>query len=225
MIAQIELAMLAALKAAGIAGVLGYQWQTLETYPEEWDAYLKDKRDWRAPAAWVVFAGADNSVITSMGTVRLEGARFGLVVAAENKRNETATRHGGPGATAAAEPGSYQLILDVSAVLSGSTLGLDINALEPGAIRSVRPFEALKERNVSMFATMFVTAFEFTSLPGGDELDDFNTLHLDWDVPPHHVGKGGAIDGDPDENGVQLPAPADGPGSADASDHLTLPQE
>ncbi len=225
MIAQIELAILAALKGAEAAGVLGYKWKTSETYPEEWDTYLKDKRDWRAPGHWVVFAGADDSYVTSMGRVRVEGARFGLVVAAENKRSETATRHGGPGAAAAAEPGSYQLILDAIAILGGSTLGLDINALEPGPIRSVRPFEALKERNVSMFATMFVTAFEFTSLPSGEELDDFSTLHLDWDVPAFGVGRGGAIDGDPDEGGIQLPAPADGPGSADASDHLTLPQE
>lgn len=220
MIAQIELAMLAALKAAGVDGVLGYKWQTLETYPEEWDTYLKDKRDWRAPAAWVVFAGADDSFVTSTGTVRLEGARFGLVVAAENKRNETATRHGGPGTAAAAEPGSYQLILDAIAILGGSNLGLDINALLPGAIRSVRPFEALKERNVSMFATMFVTAFEFTSLPSGEVLDDFVTLHLDWDIPAF-----GGVDGDLGAPGIQLPAPVDGPGSADASDHLTLPQE
>lgn len=220
MIAQVELAILAALRAAGESGVLGYKWQTLETYPEEWDRYLKDKRDWRAPGAWVVFAGADSSFVTSTGSVRLEGARFGLVVAAENKRNETATRHGGPGAAAVAEPGSYQLILDAIAILAGSTLNIDIDALEPGAIRSVRPFEALKERNVSMFATMFVTAFEFTSLPSGEGLDDFNTLHLDWDVPPF-----GGIDGDPDQGGIQLPAPAAGPGSADATDHLTLPQE
>lgn len=220
MIAQTELAILDALRAAGESGVLGYKWQTLETYPEEWDLYLKDKRDWRSPAAWVVFAGADSSFVTSMGTVRLEGARFGLVVAAENKRNETATRHGGPGDAAAAEPGSYQLILDAIAILAGSTLGIDIDALEPGAIRSVRPFAALKERNVSMFATMFVTAFEFTMLPSGEALDAFETLHLDWDVPPF-----GGIDGDPGEDGIQLPAPADGPGSADASDHLTFPQE
>ena len=222
MIAQIELAMLAALRAAATAGVLGYNWLTLETYPEEWDSYFKEKTDWRAPAAWVVFAGANNSYVTGAGNVRVEGAQFGLVVAAENKRNETATRHGGPGA---AEPGSYQLLLDAIAILSGSNLGLDIDALDPGAIRSVRPFDALKERNVSMFAAMFETAFEVTPLPGPDDLDDFTTLHLDWDVPAFGVGEAGPIDGDPGEAGVQLPAPATGPGSADASDHIDLPQE
>jgi phage gp37-like protein len=223
MIAQIELAMIAALKAASDVGVLGYAWRTLETYPEEWDSYLKEKGDWKSPAAWAVFAGANAIRFTDHGNVRLQGAQFGLVVAAENLRNETATRHGGP--AGAGEPGSYQLALDALAILSGSDLGLDIDQLVPRSLRLVRPFEALRERKVSMIALQFETAFEVTTLPPEAALDDFKTLHLDWDVPPLALGKGGAIDGDPDEDGIQLPAPADGPGSADASDHLTLPQE
>ncbi|QUM72183.1 phage protein Gp37 [Sphingopyxis granuli] len=223
MIAQIELAMLAALKAAGDFGVLGYAWRTLETYPEEWDSYLKEKGDWKSPAAWAVFAGANAIRFTDLGNVRLEGAQFGLVVAAENLRNETATRHGGP--AGAGEPGSYQLALDALAILSGRDLGLDIDQLVPRSLRLVRPFDALKERKVSMIALQFETAFEITTLPPEADLDAFKTLHLDWDVPAFGAGRAGPIDGDPDEPGVQLPAPAIGPGSADASDHLTLPQE
>lgn len=219
MIAQIELAMIAALKATADAGVLGYKWLTLETYPEEWDAYLKEKTNWRAPAAWAVFAGA-RDVQLSGTSVLVEGAQFGLVVAAENLRNETATRHGGPEGTPKAEPGSYQLALDALAILSGNSLGLDIRGLQPRAVQLVRPFEALKERRVSMIALTFETAFEVTTIPGADEIADFDTLHLDWDIPPF-----GRVDGDLDAPGIQLPAPAAGPGSADASDHLSLPQE
>ena len=218
MIAQIELAMLAALKAPADAGILGYTWRTQETYPEEWDAYLKEKTNWRAPASWAVFAGARDVQLVGDGTVFLDGAQFGLVVAAENLRNETATRHGGPAGTA--EPGSYQLALDALAILSGNSLGLDIRALQPRALQLVRPFDALKERKVSMIALTFETAFSVPLIPGADEIADFDTLHLDWDIPPF-----GRVDGDLDAPGVQLPAPAAGEGSADASDHLSLPQE
>ncbi|PAL25476.1 phage protein Gp37 [Sphingopyxis sp. GW247-27LB] len=219
MIAQIELAMIAALKAAGDAGVLGYKWLTLDTYPDEWDAYLKEKTNWRAPAAWSIFAGARDVQMTG-SSILIEGAQFGLVVAAENLRNETATRHGGPAGGAIAEPGSYQLALDAFGILAGNSLGLGIRALQPRSMHLVRPFDALKERPVSMMALTFETAFEVTAIPGADEIGDFATLHLDWDIPPF-----GRVDGDLGAPGVQLPAPADGPGSADASDHLTLPQE
>lgn len=225
MIASIELAMIGALRAAEVAGLLGYKWGTLETYPDDWDLYFEEKVDWRAPAAWAVFAGANRIMMTGQGRIRFEGAQFGLVVAAENKRNETSTRHGGPADAPLPEPGSYQLLMDAAAILSGSTLGIDIDALAPGAVRTVRPFDALKKRNVSMLAIMFTTAFEISAIEGDLDLADFETFHLDWDVAPFGVGKAGAIDGDPDEDGVQLPAPADGAGSADASDHLTLPQE
>lgn len=219
MIAKIELAMIAALKAAGDAGVLGYKWLTLETYPEEWDAYLKEKTNWRAPAAWAVFAGARDVQMTG-GSVLLDGAQFGLVVAAENLRNETATRHGGPADAPKAEPGSYQLALDALAILSGNSLNLGIRALQPRALQLVRPFDALKERRVSMIALTFETAFEVTAIPDAENLADFDTLHLDWDIPPF-----GRVDGDLVAPGIQLPAPAEGEGSADASDHLSLPQE
>jgi phage gp37-like protein len=223
MIAAIENGMRADLNAASAGGLLGYAWRTSETYPEEWDSYLKEKGDWKSPAHWAVFAGATDLRFTDIGNVRLSGAQFGLVVAAENLRNETATRHGGP--DGAGEVGSYQLALDALAILSGSKLGLDIDPLRPRSMRLVRPFDALKDRKVSMIALQFETAFEITTLPAEADLDDFRTLHLDWDVPPLGVGRAGAIDGDPDEPGIQLPAPATGPGSADASDHLTLVQE
>jgi hypothetical protein len=43
MIAAIELGILARLKAVSDSDALGYKYGTLETYPEDWDEYLKDK--------------------------------------------------------------------------------------------------------------------------------------------------------------------------------------
>src|SRR3546814_18789138 len=90
-IAQIENAILARLKAFADAGVLGYTWGTLESYPVDWDEYFKEKTQWKSPAAWVSFLGWGQSDSLGPGTVRM-AASFGLVVAAANKRNETAQR-------------------------------------------------------------------------------------------------------------------------------------
>lgn len=216
MIAAIENGMIAALAAAGTAGQLGYKFRTLDTYPENWDEYLKDKVDWKAPAAWAVFGGAARFSLTGAGRVRISDGDFGLVVAAENLRNETATRHGGPSAS---EPGSYQLLLDALAILTHDDLGLDIDPLMPLRVMQVRTPPS--QRKISLFAIQFRTAFEIDTLASLAALPgDFDRLHLDWDVPPF-----GRVDGDLVLPGVQLPAPASGPGSADASDHLTLPQD
>lgn len=213
MIAAIENAMLETLRSAAQANLLGYRWRTLETYPENWDDYLSDKIDFHAPAAWAVFAGASELSFTSSGRVRIATASFGLVVAAENLRNETATRHGGP---VASEPGSYQLVLDAVRLLAGSSLGLDIDALRPMRIASVRPSALLIERKVSLLAIELRTGFEMDCIEPA-ALADLDTIHIDWDVPAF-----GRVDANLPAPGVQLPAPAGGPGSADASDHLDL---
>jgi phage gp37-like protein len=215
MIAAIENAMLNSLRAAADANLLGYRWQTLTTYPDNWDEYLAEKADWRAPAAWAVFAGASELRATDIGRVRVGSAEFGLVVAAENLRNETETRHGGP---VAAEPGSYQLAMDALRLLAGSSLGLDIDLLRPVRIAQVRPFAALKQRRVSMFALQFRTGFEIALADAEvSDLSDLGAVHIDWDVPAF-----GRVDADLTAPGVQLPAPPSGPGSADAADHLTF---
>ena len=58
-IAEVENAMLGRLRAASDADVLGYKYRTLESYPEEFDEYLKTeiKGGAQFPAAWVVFGG------------------------------------------------------------------------------------------------------------------------------------------------------------------------
>lgn len=220
MIAAIELGMIGALRVAGEAGApdgLPYRYRTLETYPADWDEYFREKVNWTAPGAWAVYAGASNMSLLGSGDILVEGAQFGLVVGAENLRGEQETRHGGAGP---GEIGSYQLVEDALALLAGNDLGLDIQALQPRAMRLVRPSALMLERKASLIALQFETSFTLSPRDLLAEVADFDTLHADWDIPPF-----GRVDGDLDTPGIQLPAPADGPGSADASDHLSLPQE
>jgi phage gp37-like protein len=211
MIARIEGAMLDRLRIAGAAGLLGYGFRTLTTYPEDWDALLKDKGAMLMPAAWAVFGGFDQAEEQDEGGARVR-ASFGLVVAAENLRNEQATRHGGPRPN---EPGSYQLMLDAAGLLIGQDFGLDIKRLQLVEARSVRPIAALEQRKVSMWAVLFRTVMPIIALdPDADPIGDFDVFHANWDIAPF-----GNVDADPDCPGVQLPADR----TADATDHQELP--
>ena len=129
MIAVIENAILARLKDAADAGGLGYKFSLLESYPEDWDAYFKDKGNWRGTAAWVTFAGCGQQERSDDGMVHWP-ATFFLIVAAESSRNETARRHGETGA--AAQPGSYQMLIDAVMLLAGDDLGLPIAGFQIG---------------------------------------------------------------------------------------------
>jgi phage gp37-like protein len=202
MIGAIENAILAELKAYGDGDALGYKYRTLETFPEDWSQYLQDKAVLNAPAAWVVFAGA--SKVGGSPAQPVLRFTFGLVVMAENARNETATRHGGPGT---GEPGSFQLAEDAITILAGSELGLDIGSIEVRALRVVNRLDAAKARKVSMLAIELTTdcmLFGVDREPGA--LPDFEAFHANWDVPPF--------------GNVLLPLPADA--TADATDHVTL---
>lgn len=213
MIAAIENAMLARLKAASDADLLGYRFRSLDTYPEDWDEYLKDKDVVSAPAAWAVFAGARR--IEGPNVLPIMQMTFGLVVMAENMRNETATRHGGP---VPAEPGSYQLAIDAILLLAGHDLGLAIGALELRSLRIVSRFPALKERKVSMLALELTTDVAIAAIgpgEGADDLPPFELFHANWDIRPF-----GNVDADPAAPGIQIPADA----TADATDDVHLEQ-
>lgn len=210
MIAAIENAILARLRAASDADVLGYKYRTLETYPAEWDVYLKDKGPIAAPAAWVTFAGWRRLPDSADQRPRVR-LSFGLVVMAENARNETAQRHGGP---IVSEPGSYQLAEDAAALLGGHSLGLDIGGLAIGSLNIVGRLPAIKERPVSMLALELTSDVSASDGSFGEAaLGDFETFHANWDIPPH-----GGIDADLVEPGIQIPDDD----NADATDTVTL---
>ncbi len=211
-IAEIENAILARLKAAGEApGVLGYQFRSLDSYPEDFDLYLKEKilGDRAFPAAWVVFGGWRTPADTG-ATLQAEAA-FGVVVAANSLRNETSQRH----SASPAEPGSYQLLQDVARLIHGQRLGLDIGALRLGQCQSIRPTQTILERKLSVFALQFTTTLpiEVANFPVR-EIGDFSTFHSNWDLPPL-----AELEPDP-QTGALLPADA----VTDATDHLELEQ-
>ena len=216
MIGAIENAIEARLRAASDAGLLGYKYRTLETYPDNWDEYLTGQSALPAPGAWITFAGwRPIAAQPSFPRIMLQ---FGLVVMAENARNERATRQGDP--FDPAKPGSYQMIEDAIALLAGQDLGLDIGALAIGSLSFVGRIAALKDRRVSMLALELRTEVGLAAVPPGALVDadvgDFRIFHANWDLPPF-----GNVDADPASSGVQLPADA----TADATDHVILEQD
>ncbi|MGQ2942692.1 MAG: phage protein Gp37 [Blastomonas fulva] len=200
MIAAIENAVLELLRDAGVDGRLGYQFKTLETYPDEWDAYLKDKRQLRCPGAWCVFLGMVSMDLTDDG-VTYGLARFATVLAAENLRNEQATRHGGGGAI-----GSYQLGVDAVGLMAGNALGLDIGIIQPRRLALVGRSEETRKQGLSLIAFEWESRVPIAELIADGELADFETFHANWDVPPF--------------GGIGPDLPDDEP--ADATDTVTL---
>lgn len=179
-IGAIENGMIARLVDAATSGALGYTWRNAEkSYPDDWEAYL-EKVEVRGPSFWVTFAGWDRAWETDTGNVRIENAVFGVTVCGQSKRNERASRHGadGPG-----EVGSYQLLVDAMLLLAGSTLGLDIDRLRPGAGRAVAMPANHRSLGLSFFAMPFTTDFELVKAED-DSLSDFEILHANWDIPP-----------------------------------------
>jgi phage gp37-like protein len=211
MIGSIENAIIAMLRAASDRDVLGYKYDTLESYPADWDAYMKESSGIiKAPAAWVVYNGW-REVPSDCRSPQYD-MRFYLIVMAENQRNENYRRTGDP--VNPKTPGSYQMIWDAAALLSGQNLGLDIGALKVGGCRFVTPPSAMKDRKISMLA------IELSSIvPGADpvtynpDIKDFAAVHIDWDLPPF-----GGVDAESSTPGIQLPDPA----HAAASDDIIL---
>lgn len=199
-IGSIENAMLKRLDGANRLDVLGYTLRKLDSLPVDLDAYLAGEvRDF--PAVWTVFGGyKKESALGGGGAIVL--ATYHLVVAAANLRNERTRRHGG----GKGEVGSYQLAMDLPALLVNQDFGLPISALELGDCSPLYTGGDRAKRPVSMFAIAFTTRFRLTpNAPAAitvQPIADFTSFNVEWDIPPH--------------------AP-DGP--ADASAHLTLNED
>lgn len=204
MIAAIENAIGAALVAAGTSGQLGYRYATIDTYPDDFDLYLKDKKGaLRFPAAWAVFLGLSDG--DDDDTVWSGEARFALVVAAQNLRNETASRHG-DSVSPEALPGSYQLAEDAVRVLHRNGLGLDlVKPILATGMRLVARTPEIRTQNLSLMAVELRCRMPIGGFDA--DLGYFAQLHVDWDVPPH--------------GNVAAPLPA---AEHDAEDLVELPQ-
>lgn len=182
MIGAVENAIIGVLRDAGEAGTLGYRYATLETYPDDFDQYLKDKGQLRTPAAWAVFLGLGQGSDGGDGDGPRFEARFALVVAAQNLRNETATRHGGPDPVA--EPGSYQLAEDAARLLSRNLLGLNlVTPLTIGGMRLVARSAEPRTHKLSLMAIECSCVLALGQIIDLEALDPFTAFHADWDVP------------------------------------------
>jgi phage gp37-like protein len=202
MIAAIENAVIDVLRDAGADGRLGYVYRTLETYPDEWDQYLKDaKGHLRWPGAWCVFLGMVSMEQDDEG-VTYGLARFALVMGAEHLRNEQATRHG-----VGSDPGSYQLAFDAIGLLAGNDLGIEgLGPIKPRRLGLVGRTAETRNAKISLIAFEWEVRVPIVALMLDGELADFETFHANWDVPPF-----GGIGPDlPDDE------------AADATDTVTL---
>ncbi|MBI1407298.1 MAG: DUF1834 family protein [Caulobacter sp.] len=195
--AAIENAMIARLEAASEAGILGYAIRTVDSLPADLDERLPHYVQ-QYPAAWTVFNGWRAIEEQGDGTTLVE-ARYAVVVACANLRNERSQRHGAGG-----EVGSYQLVADVAALLSQQTFGLPIGHLVLGDCSSLYTSSGQAERKASLYAVNFSSRLVLDPaappLIQTPAIGDFETFQVGWDLPPHT-------------------------GTPDLSDTHTLPQE
>ncbi len=180
MIAAIEQAIIDRIKdAAGVTKPLGYALAAVESYGGEFDTELTLTNTINSfPGVWVVMSGLDRP--TDLGDVLRQPITFTLFIATKNRRNEKARRHGAVG-----DVGSYQLLEDVRALLKGQTLGLDIDPLKPGRVRSIFNGQ-LNALAISLYAADFTTAWveDVTEPVAEADLPEFLRAHADWDLPP-----------------------------------------
>ncbi len=181
MIAATENALVGALRDAGEAGTLGYRYDTLDSYPDDFDAYLKDKTRLRTPAAWAVFLGLAEGEDSADGSGWQGRARFALVVASRSLRNETSTRHGG--ADPAKEPGSYQLAIDAVRLLTGQTFGFLVKPIKIAGMRLVARTGELRTQGLSLMAIEIGCTVAAGQFVDPDATGEFEIFHADWDVP------------------------------------------
>lgn len=201
MIAALELAILQQLQGAADAGVLGYRWFNLDTFPDQFEQYLQKVGNLRTPSAWAVFLGMDKGEDQGDDTGWTARCRFALVVAAQNMRNEDKSRHGN-----GAEPGSYQLTEDAIRILSGNDLGLHlVETITVVGARLVSRTSEMARQGLSLMAIELECRAPFGVFD--QDFGEFRSLHVDWDIPPH--------------GNVEPPLPAADP---DAEDLIEVPQ-
>ncbi|WP_337050200.1 phage protein Gp37, partial [Serratia fonticola] len=116
------------------------------------------------PAVWVTFAGISGTKrrTTVHNTYSVPG-KFVVMVGDYSVRSEASTRMGGPHLD---EVGSYKLVSAVRRLLSNQDLGLKIDALMPGAVRTLYNTR-LGAQALSVFACEFETYWIEESLDCG----------------------------------------------------------
>ena len=176
MIAEIEDAIIERIKAAAAATPgLGYRLPNVESYGGELDDDLAEVVR-KFPAVWVTFAGCKASVpMNSHKTKWKTQATFVTMCGSRNVRGERATRQGVKVGGEIKEVGAYQMLKDVSLLLAGHDLGLQITTLKPGAIKTLFNTK-LRGQGMAVFAREWNCEFIETQPREPVDLSDPNWL-------------------------------------------------
>ncbi|MGB0683403.1 MAG: phage protein Gp37 [Magnetovibrionaceae bacterium] len=202
MLGTIEQAIVDAIDAAAKKnGKFGYTYDQVASYGDELDDNLAIIIK-SFPACWVVLKGEATARIDQFTDAH--SPTFSIIVGCSSRRNEKAARHGTEGE--GGEVGAYQRLEDIRALLFRNDLDLDIDPIQPGAIRPLLNGKAGRG-HAAIYALEISTGYE-TRLPDATGLDDLQTFHADWDLPPH--------------GNVTKPLPA---AESDAADTVTLNEE
>ncbi|MET3461285.1 phage protein Gp37 [Variovorax atrisoli] len=173
-IQQIEQAMLARLRTVSRP----YAGLTIESYGAQLDDELFG---WvrTVPAAWVTFDKVTESTRISRRRFRLTG-NF-EVLSAQRSLGENDGRMGGP--LEARDVGVYQLIEDNKLALANQKLGLAIQPLTPGAIRSVMKGMAQRDA-MAIYAQAFSTTWVEEIPDDNSGNDDLLRIGLNYLIKP-----------------------------------------
>lgn len=162
--AAIEDAIIARIRAASDSGALGYRLAEIASYGGEFDDETFFTQIRKFPAVWVTVGGSKPKLLSAR-KVQLSPV-IAVMVGTRNVRGERQTRHG-----TVAEPGSYQLLEDVRALLLGQSLGLAMAPLRMGADRTLYNTRQGKE-GLSVLAAEFHTDTTYAiAEPGISETD------------------------------------------------------
>lgn len=157
-VTQIENAMIARLKQG-----LGELVREVRSYSGELDGEPASVIR-QLPAVWVTFGGIQGSELLSTARNKWrDKGRFVVIAGTRSVRSDEATRHGG---AAKNEVGSYQLVYAIRRLLGRQDLGLPIDFLMPGAVRTLFNTE-LQNHAMSVFACEFDTRFDQVALENG----------------------------------------------------------
>jgi len=170
MLAEIEDALIAAIKTAQLGYVLG----TVASYGGE----LADNENSlgllvrQFPAVWITFNGDDK--VAALGTAKDKwkvDVTFMLLVATTNKRGEKFTRHT---AHAGSEVGAYQIIEDMRLLLLNQDLGLAIERFKPGPVKSLFNKKLLHQA-MAIFSIELKTSYIITQPAEANQPDWLRT--------------------------------------------------
>lgn len=156
------------------AAQFGYAFKKVESYKANFDDELATLVKNSAPAVWVAFTGDSKTLLNDKPARK---ATFSVIVLTRNVRNERTSRFGKVG-----EVGAYQIVQDITALLDGSDLGLDIKPLE---YLSTTPLLNTKVSsfNSAVFEISFETVFPIITPENPVRLDDFIQLETTWEAP------------------------------------------